>query len=111
MLTAALLVGISGAALAQEDEPGETRKRIAEKAGRGFVNLITGWAEIPKQVDLQWKETNGWDAASKGFAKGFVHAFARTAVGAYEILTFPIPVPEGYRPIIHPELINSDQPK
>ena len=108
-LAAALLVGISGPVFAEEGEQRETGKLIAEKLGRGIINTATGWVEIPKQIVQQKQETNGWDAATKGFAKGLVHAFARTAVGAYEIITFPIPVPEGYRPILTPEFVTSDR--
>lgn len=98
-LAAALLVGICGPALAHD---------AGQKLGRGLANLVTGWVEIPKQVGLQGRETNDWDAVTKGLAKGFVHAFARTAVGAYEIVSFPFPVPEGYRPILTPEFVASD---
>ena len=109
-LAAFLLVGIAAPARAEGEEPNETGRLIAQKLGRGMINTVTGWVEIPKQIILQKQETNGWDAATKGFAKGIVHAFARTAVGAYEIVTFPIGVPEGYRPIISPEFVNSDWP-
>ena len=100
-LAAALLVGTASPALADD---------MGHKLGRGVANLLTGWLEIPKQIIIQKKETNGWDAATKGFGKGLVHAFARTTVGAYETLTFPIAVPEEYRTIITPEFVNSDWP-
>ena len=100
-LAAVLLVGVAGPAFAGD---------AGQKLGRGIINLITGWVEIPKQMSIQGQETNGWDAATKGFAKGIVYAFARTTVGAYEIISFPIPVPESYRPIITPEFIASDRP-
>ncbi len=99
-LAAVFLVGISGPVFAHD---------AGQKLGRGLANVATGWVEIPKQVGLQGRETNAWDAFTKGLAKGFVHAFARTTVGAYEIISFPFPVPEGYRPIITtPEFVSSD---
>jgi putative exosortase-associated protein (TIGR04073 family) len=42
-------------------------------------------------------------ALSLGFARGVGRFVTRELVGAYEVATFPAPVPRGYRPILAPE--------
>ena len=103
-LTAAvLLVGTGRPAFAEQS----TGRLIAGKLFRGIVNLVTGWMEIPKQVTQEADAGRGF---TRGFAKGIGYAIGRTSVGGYEILTFPFPLPEEYRPIVHPEYVLSDQP-
>ncbi|MDX1952864.1 MAG: exosortase system-associated protein, TIGR04073 family [Verrucomicrobiota bacterium] len=73
-----------------------------QKFGRG-INNVTEFArggEIRRSVE-QTALWDGTDAAyTTGFIRGFNRSLARTAVGAYEILTFPIP---DYDPIFLPE--------
>ena len=89
----------------------DTGRLVATKFFRGIVNAATGWMEIPKQM-IQTSQASG---AAKGwtwgFAKGIGFAVARSVVGAYEIITFPVPAPEGYRPIMQPEYVLSDLPE
>ena len=85
--------------------------QMGEKFVRGLANAATGWIEIPKQI---WQENTasgpakGW---TWGFVKGIGYAVARSVVGGYEIVTFPIPVPENFRPIMQPEYVLSDLPE
>ena len=43
-----------------------------------------------------------------GFGKGVVRWFGREFAGAYEIVTFPVPFPRGYKPVMRPEFPNED---
>lgn len=86
----------------------DTLGGIGTKLSRGIVNLVTGWLEIPKQISNVWQESGAAPGLTLGFLKGFGFAVGRTAVGAYEIVTFPAPLPEGYRPIVSPEFVFSD---
>ena len=75
------------------------------KLTRGFINIVTGWVEIPKRV----QETSQTDGTLAGFTWGLLrgvgHGFIRTAAGFYEFFTFPFPAPPGYEPVIQPEYV------
>ena len=66
------------------------------KAGRGVVNILTSWIEIPKQLHLGSQEDNPVVGVGMGLAKGVSLTVLRIGVGAYEAVTFPLPYPKGY---------------
>jgi len=66
------------------------------KAGRGLVNLLTGWIEIPRQMDVGRHEPNPLTGFMGGFFKGAGLGLLRTGVGLYETLTFPFAHPKGF---------------
>lgn len=98
----------AGAATASA-EPMEAGRAFT-KLTRGFVNIITGWVEIPKRI----QETSQTSGAAAGFTwgllRGIGRGFIRTAAGAYEFFTFPFPAPPGYEPVIQPEYVFTDTP-
>ena len=62
-----------------------------DKAQRGFNNAAFGWTEIPKKIVATTKETrNPFAGLLIGGWQGSCKAFARTASGASELVTFPI---------------------
>ena len=81
-------------------------KRQLTKLGRGLANVLSGWAEIPKEIYERSKdsETLGgivFTAPVVGVAK----AVGRTAVGFFEVVTFFLPIPEDYGPLVEPEFV------
>jgi putative exosortase-associated protein (TIGR04073 family) len=84
-------------------------QNAAQKLGRGIANLFTGWLEIPYEIG---RKINRDDSMISGIfigpITGFCKAVGRTAVGMYDILTFPLPIPKGYQPVIEPELVGED---
>ena len=66
------------------------------KAGRGVVNVLTGWLELPKQIHLGSQEENPVTGLGWGVVKGMGLTVLRSGVGIFEALTFPIPYPKGY---------------
>ena len=94
---------------ANAEEPG-LFKRIGTKLVRGVANLATGWVELPKQIYVVGTN-EGWVAGVfRGPFDGMGMFFARTIAGAYEILTFPVPVPPGYRPMVNPDFVWESEP-
>ena len=93
-----------------DDGTQDTGRLIMTKLFRGIVNAATGWIEIPKQVSKEWSASGPGKGLTLGFGKGIGYAVGRSVVGGYEIVTFPIPVPEEYRPIMQPEYVLSDLP-
>ena len=88
-------------------EPMDAGKSFT-KLTRGFVNLVTGWVEIPKRVQETSQQSGPWAGFTWGLLRGLGHGFIRTAAGAYEFVTFPFPAPPGYESVIQPEYVFSE---
>ena len=99
---------LAGAAPASA-EPMDAGKAFT-KLTRGFMNIITGWVEVPKRIH----ETSQTSGAATGFTwgllRGLGHGFIRTAAGFYEFFTFPFPAPPGYESVIQPEYVFTEPP-
>lgn len=78
------------------------------KLTRGFVNLVTGWVEIPKRIQETSESSGALAGFTWGLLRGLGHGFVRTAAGGYELVTFPFPAPPGYEPVIEPEYVFSE---
>jgi len=95
-------------AMSYEDNP-------ARKLGRGVANTLLGVLEVPIKIADVNNEDGGIAAVTYGTFLGFAHFVARVGVGAFEIVTFPAPMPGGdveldgngwgYGPIMTPEFI------
>ena len=77
----------------------------ATKLWRGFVNVTTGWVELPKRIHETTQTSGAGAGATFGLLRGLGHGFVRTVGGAYEVVTFPFPAPPGYRPVIQPPYV------
>lgn len=80
------------------------RKAIG-KLGRGLVNLVTGWVEIPKGIHETSQRSGAMSGLTLGTLRGAGYGLVRTAAGGYEAVTFPFPAPPHYRPVMRPEFI------
>ena len=79
--------------------------RAFTKLTRGFVNIITGWVEVPKRIQETSQVSGAAAGSTWGLLRGIGHGFIRTAAGFYEFFTFPFPAPPGYEPVIQPEYV------
>lgn len=75
------------------------------KLGRGLTNMLTGWVEIPKRTHETSRRSGAGAGVTAGVLRGFGYGFIRTAAGAYETLTFPVPAPPDYRPLMRPAYV------
>ena len=66
------------------------------KMGRGVINVLTGWIELPKQLHVGSQEDNPIVAIGRGLMKGAGLMVLRGGVGMYEALTFALPYPKDY---------------
>jgi putative exosortase-associated protein (TIGR04073 family) len=77
------------------------------KLGRGINNVteFTRLGEISRNVEQTAIFDSPAQGYTTGFIRGFDHSVVRTLVGAYEIVTFPIPNYHGkdYGPVLYPE--------
>lgn len=72
------------------------------KLGRGVSNLVAGWLELPETVRRRYAPEDAAASIGTGIAFGLLRSVARTGVGLYETVTFPIPLPKHYHPILPP---------
>jgi len=100
------LADAAGAQTEEQSVPGQ----FGTKFVRGVANLATGMGEFPKQIYLIW-EKEGWvQGTFRGPIEGLGMFIARTVAGAYEVVTFPVPVPSGYQPMLLPEYVWQPEP-
>jgi putative exosortase-associated protein (TIGR04073 family) len=80
----------------------EQNYSIQQKLGRGLANISFGFMELPANLNRE-TEAHGGLGFPLGFVIGTGMMVERELVGVYELISAPIPLPEGYRPILQPE--------
>ncbi len=78
-----------------------------DKLTRGFANTFEGVLEVPRNIGNTTETQGLLTGLTVGVGKGLGYGVLRTLVGLYEVVTFPIPVPKGYAPIIQPYAWNA----
>lgn len=71
-----------------------------EKLGRGLSNTFGGWLEVPYNIDKHYAPGDTGGSFFTGAAHGLFKGLVRTGVGLYETVTFFLPYPEDYAPIL-----------
>jgi putative exosortase-associated protein (TIGR04073 family) len=71
-----------------------------EKLGRGVANVVTCPLELIKGMDDVKQESGLFAAVTWGILQGTFNIVKRAVVGVYEIVTFPVPLPKDYAPIL-----------
>ena len=97
MALSVLAIGLLGSI--QQTQAGDAGRKL----GRGVSNALLGITEIPRTIMEVNKDSGAGTAATWGPIKGIWRFVGREIAGVHEIITFPIPWPAGYEPIIHPE--------
>ena len=90
-----VLMAVLGGTARAGDDP-------AAKLGRGAENILTSPLEFLIQYKMAAEENGGITTFVKGTLYGLGMTAVRILGGAYEIVTFPIPVPENYAPLMDP---------
>ena len=85
-----------------------TAAKITHKFMRGVGNITFGWVEIPWTINEQVQSLDPLSGTITGTAKGTFRAVRRTAIGCWEVVTFPIPVPREYARIVRPEFVTQE---
>lgn len=75
------------------------------KLGRGLTNVITSPVELVYQPFHLAQTNNLMVAWIGGIPKGILFIPIRAAVGLYDTVTFPIPYPKQYGPLMEPETL------
>ena len=71
-----------------------------KKLGRGIANIISSPLEIGKSYSEISQERGIIAGSTWGLLKGAQNFIVRSVTGVYEVLTFPIPQPEDYEPLL-----------
>jgi putative exosortase-associated protein (TIGR04073 family) len=80
----------------------EPRWNMGDKLLRGVGNLLFGFVELPRSI-FNTSQKNILAGLTLGPIQGIGYTIVRMGAGAYDLLTFPIPVPGRYRPLVQPE--------
>ena len=78
---------------------------VGRKLGRGICNVLFGWLEFPKGIEDVATQNNVLAGITWGPIYGLEKTVARTLAGAYEVVTFPVPIPKDFKSVIEPEFI------
>jgi putative exosortase-associated protein (TIGR04073 family) len=79
---------------------GVSNDRAWKKLGRGVCNLATFPFELTNQIGRTNNSDGAMAALTWGIIKGVGMTGFRALVGAYEVVTFPFPIPGNYDPIL-----------
>ena len=86
-----------------------------EKLGRGLANALLGFGEIPLGVLQRYSQEDTGTSFFAGLAIGLFKGIVRTGVGVYETVTFLLPYPEDFKPILptlpYYQLIKNGKPR
>jgi putative exosortase-associated protein (TIGR04073 family) len=104
-LVSAVLLPVGTLADTDDSPKGQNALR---KLGRGVANVLFGIVEVPNQITKVRSDHGGAAGVTYGVGKGIFRWFGRELTGVYEVVTFPIPFPHGYKPVMKPEFPNED---
>ncbi len=86
-------------------DAGDVLKGMGTKLARGTVNIVTGWAEVPKSISDESVKRDPVTGFFVGTAAGAGKTIWRTGGGAYAVGTFLVPLPSGYAPVTEPDTV------
>jgi len=98
------LLGVAGSAAAGERKPSYVDGAF-RKLGRGIANIVTCPLELIRTPELVGRRDGYVASLSVGLTQGVWRVIARGVSGAYEVVTFPIPLPRHFHPVITPEFV------
>jgi putative exosortase-associated protein (TIGR04073 family) len=73
------------------------------KLQRGFLNVALSPFEISNELSKEVRNDTIPPSWVAGLGRGICYMFGRALVGVYEMVTFPLSYPGGYKPILQPE--------
>ena len=72
----------------------------AKKLSRGAKNLVTFPAELPYRMKMESKNLGPAEGLVYGFFEGLGMMVVRAAAGICEVVTFFMPIPDNYKPML-----------
>lgn len=81
------------------------------KLGRGFTNILFAVCEYGTNIQKSADEKGAASGVFEGFFRGTYYAAGRILTGLYDVVTFLIPAPEDYGPLMKPDYVFTSQAK
>jgi len=75
------------------------------KLGRGLTNVVASPGEYYVQTSKLSPSRDPMARLFTGVFKGTCAMVERAGIGAYDVLTFPLPFPAEYKPVIQPPTV------
>jgi len=75
------------------------------KLQRGFLNIALSPLEVVHALDKEKMKDDFIPSWVTGLGRGGLFMTGRALSGAYELVTFPIPFPRNYEPVVEPEFV------
>ena len=80
-------------------------QNMLRKLGRGTANIFTSPFELPRSIQQILYDNGPVAGLTYGIVDGAFKTLLRAVVGVYEVVTFPIPFPAEYKPVVEPEFL------
>jgi len=81
---------------------------MATKFARGVTNVATGWMELPRSVYVSGRDKGALQGMTIGLLQGVGMTVVRTVAGAFEVISFLVPSPGFYDPLLERPLVWSE---
>jgi putative exosortase-associated protein (TIGR04073 family) len=81
---------------------------LFDKLGRGVTNVVFCPGEYVRAAVQKTEQKGLTEGLFIAVFSGTYWTVIRALAGVYEIATFPIPLPRGYKPIMKPEFVFND---
>lgn len=83
----------------------EAKGTALRKLQRGVINMALSPIELSHELHKEKRKDGYLPSWVSGLGRGSVFTMGRALSGAYDLLTFPVPLPGGYEPLVYPELV------
>ena len=97
-----LVVLFAGSAVVHATEI-ESEGTMLRKLQRGFLNIALSPIEVSNELSKEKKNDTFPPSWVAGLGRGTFFMVGRALTGAYEMVTFPVPYPANYQPVLKPE--------
>jgi putative exosortase-associated protein (TIGR04073 family) len=91
----------SAYAVNEVESPGTPGRKIQ----RGFTNIVLFPLDIAAELSKERNTDHAIPSWATAIGRGSCYGVGRVLVGAYEMVTFFIPAPKNYEPILYPEFL------
>jgi len=105
MVAVGLCLALSALVAAEETQPTSYWNGAGRKLGRGAANVVTAPLELIRNPYLVSEQDGGLAGITVGLVRGVKDLVVRAVAGVYEVATFMLPVPKGFRPLVSPEFV------
>lgn len=102
-LIALVLLAIFTFPLFAEEAEIQAEGTPQRKLQRGFLNVALSPIEISNELAKEVRNDTFPPSWVAGLGRGAFYTVGRALVGVYEMVTFPLPYPANYKPILQPE--------